>query len=92
MSKNVKDEFYNKENYYETRNLFVSNVNKANTQKIIDQLSINNNEMWRKINNINDQDIIEHKISNNIKQSNDINNLNLGCTKCGLGKYKLIKL
>ena len=87
MSKNVKNDFYNKECYYETRNIFASNENKTNNQKIIYQFDINKNEMWRKINNINEEENGDTiKINNITIVSDDKSNINLGCKKCGLGK------
>lgn len=88
MSKYVKDDFYNKENYYETRNIFASNENKPNNQKIITNFEVNKNEMWRKINNIIEEDNNE-VIKTNL-ESIDKSHFNLGCKKCGLGKNLFI--
>lgn len=49
--KNMKDDFYDRVNYYESRNIFSSHEPFNENLRIYTQLDPKNSEMWRKINN-----------------------------------------
>lgn len=96
-----KDNFYDKVNYYESRNIFSSSSEvKANEGnfKAFNQLDASTSEIWRRINSTKQEDssttgnqVVDSVSNSDIKDSALLNKSEkqFGCGKCGYSKTNI---
>lgn len=91
-----KDDFYDKVNYYESRNIFSSNEPYNKGMRLYTENSFTSH-MWDKINTVGkyfpdegDVNIIKNdftkKVLESITNAQSMKSTKLGCKKCGYGK------